>query len=156
MSISCPISNRRVDSRMARTVSLQVAIFTSLFVYTHHFAFAILVFVDFSIRALKKEDFSPFYRVGQILLDTFNIKPKLCDALPKQFALYMGLSVSIAIIFFYILGLFLPIEYASYTFFPVVIISVLLIIFALLEALLGFCMGCKIYYVIQLVKGIFK
>ena len=156
MSISCPISNRRVDARMARMVSLQVAIFTSLFVYSHIFAFAILVFLDFSIRALQKENFSPFYRVGQIILDTFKVKPKLCDALPKKFALYMGLSVSSLIIFFYILGLFLPIEYASYTFFPVIIIAVLLIIFALLEAFLGFCMGCKIYYVIQVLKRIFE
>ena len=156
MSISCPISNRRVDARMARMVSLQVAIFTSLFVYTHIFALAVLVFFDFSIRALKQENFSPFYRVGKIILDTLNVKPKECDALPKQFALYMGLSVSFFIVFFYLLGLVLSAEYYNYTFFPVIIISILLIIFAFLEAFLGFCMGCKIYYVIQIVKRIFN
>jgi len=154
MSISCPISNRRVDAKMARTVSFQVALFTTLFLYTHYFSLAVFVLFDFSIRALRKEDFSPFYRIGQVVLDTFNVEPKLCDELPKRFALYLGLIVSFCIVFFYVLGLFLP-EFVEYTFYPVVIISVLLIIFALLEAFLGFCMGCKIYYVLQLIKRLF-
>jgi len=142
MSISCPISNRRVDANMARTVSLQVALFTILFLLTNWFYFAFFVLFDFSLRALKLETFSPFYRIGAIVLNALNVEPTLCDELPKRFALYMGFSVAFVIVLSYLLKFYL---FSSS-------IATILVIFALLEALLGFCMGCKIYYVIQMSK----
>lgn len=142
MSISCPISNRRVDANMARTVSFQVAITTMLFLLTGWFYFAFFVLFDFSLRALKQETFSPFYRIGAIVLNLLNVEPRLCDELPKRFALYMGLTTALVIVFSHIAGFHL---FAT-------IVAIILVIFALLEALLGFCMGCKIYYIIQISK----
>lgn len=151
MAFSCPMSHRRVDSRMARTVSFQVAIFITLFLYTHSFSLAVIVLFDFFMRLMRKETFSPFSKIGKIILDTFKIEPKFCDELPKRFALYLGTITIFLIVFFYLTDI-----YFDFGMLITYMLSILLIFLTLLEALLGFCVGCKIYYILQLIKGVFN
>jgi len=103
----------------------------------------VLVF-DFFMRAIRQSNFSPFQIVGTFVLKGWGIAPKLCDESPKRFALYMGLVTSLFIVIFYVAG------------FTTVatVLAVILLICALLETLFDFCIGCKIYYAIQIVKGL--
>lgn len=144
MSPSCPISTRRVDSNMVRIISFQVALFAMIFLVSQESFFALVLVFDFFMRAIRQSNFSPFQIVGTFVLKGWGIAPKLCDESPKRFALYMGLVTSLFIVIFYVAG------------FTTVatVLAVILLICALLETLFDFCIGCKIYYAIQIVKGL--
>ena len=146
MSQTCPISTRRVDSNMVRIISFQVALFTVILLLTQESIFALILLFDFFMRALRLSNFSPFEIVGNFVLKGWGIAPKLCDESPKRFALYLGLVTSLFIVVFY---------FAGFTTFATVI-AIILLICALLETLFDFCIGCKLYYAIQIGKGLLE
>jgi hypothetical protein len=146
MSPSCPISARRVDSNMVRVISFQVALFTVILLITQESFFAFVLLFDFFMRALRQTKFSPFQIIGNFIITGWGIAPKLCDESPKRFALYLGLVTSLFLVILYAAGL---------TVFATAI-TIILLICALLETLFDFCIGCKIYYAIQIGKGLFK
>ncbi len=143
MSPSCPISSRRVDSNMVRIISFQVALFTVVILVTQELFFALVLLFDFLMRTVRKPNLSPFYVIGKFILEGWNIAPKLCDESPKRFALCMGLVISMILVLLFAAG------------FPIIstVIAFILLVCALLETLFDFCIGCKIYYVIQIIKG---
>ena len=143
ISASCPISTRRVDANMIRAVSFQVALFTVILLVTQESIFAFILLFDFFMRTLRQSHLSPFHIIGKFVLEGWGVAPKLCDESPKRFALYMGLITSLFLVVFYLAG---------FTNFATVI-TIILLICALLETLFDFCIGCKIYYAIQLGKG---
>jgi len=144
MSPSCPISTRRVDSNMVRIISFQVALFTVLLLLTQESVFALVLLFDFFIRTIRQSKFSPFHIVGQFVVTGWGIAPKLCDESPKRFALYLGLITSLFLVVFYLAG-FTTLATS---------ITIILLICASLETLFDFCIGCKIYYAIQIGKGL--
>lgn len=144
MSPSCPISTRRVDSNMVRIISFQVALFTMIFLVSQESFFVLLILFDFFMRAIRQSNFSPFQIVGTFVLKGWGIAPKLCDESPKRFALYLGLVTSLFVVIFYVAGFT---TFAAW-------IAIILLICALLETLFDFCIGCKIYYAIQIGKGL--
>lgn len=129
---------------MVRIISFQVALFAMIFLVSQESFFALVLVFDFFMRAIRQSNFSPFQIVGTFVLKGWGIAPKLCDESPKRFALYMGLVTSLFIVIFYVAG------------FTTVatVLAVILLICALLETLFDFCIGCKIYYAIQIVKGL--
>ena len=143
MSQTCPISLRRVDSNMVRAVSFQVALFTVILLITQESFFALIILFDFMMRTLRLSYLSPFHMVSRFVLNGWGIAPKLCDESPKRFALYLGLVASLFLVLFYTAG-FTVLATA---------ITIILLICALLETLFDFCIGCKIYYAIQIGKG---
>lgn len=143
MSPSCPISTRRVDTNMMRIISFQVVLFTLALLFTQEKFFTLILLFDFSVRTLRMPGLSPFHTVGKMMLNGWGAEPKMSDESPKRFALFFGLITSFFLSLFYISGAF---EIATF-------IAVILLICALLEALFDFCIGCKIYYAIQLLKA---
>jgi hypothetical protein len=96
------------------------------------------------MRTLRQSTFSPFQIVGHFVLSGWGVAPKLCDESPKRFALYLGLVASLFLVVFYLAGFNLL----------ATAIAIILLICALLETLFDFCIGCKIYYAIQIGKGL--
>lgn len=143
MSATCPISTRRVDSNMVRMISFQVALFTVILLITQESAYALILLFDFFMRTIRQQNLSPFHMVGKFILSGWGVAPKLCDESPKRFALYLGLVISLFLVVFYVAG---------FTVFATAISSILLIC-ALLETLFDFCIGCKIYYAIQIMNA---
>jgi len=143
MSQTCPISTRRVDSNMVRMISFQVALFTVILLITQESSFALILLFDFLMRTLRQPNLSPFHVLGKFILTGWGVAPKLCDESPKRFALYLGLVISLFLVVFYIAG---------FTAFATAI-SIILLICALLETLFDFCIGCKIYYAIQIMNA---
>jgi len=143
MAQVCPISTRRVDSNMVRVISFQVALFTVILLITKESIYTFILLFDFAMRTLRKAQLSPFHLLAKFILDGWGIAPKLCDESPKRFALYMGLFISLLLVLLCIAG---------FNVFATVI-SIILLICAMLETLFDFCIGCKIYYAIQIGKG---
>ena len=146
ISYSCPISTRRVDANMVRAISFQVALFAVILLFTQESFFALVLLFDFTVRTLRLSKLSPFHLIAQFLLTGWGIAPKLCDESPKRFALYLGLVMTLTLAIVFAAGLT---TIATF-------IAVILLICALLETLFDFCIGCKIYYAIQLIKAMGK
>lgn len=145
MMQTCPISARRVDANMMRVISAQVALFLTLFLVTGELFFVAIIVYDYVVRALRKTFLSPFFYAGTCFLKTFGIEAKLSDESPKRFALFLGLISSTVIA----LSLLFNVSIVGQ------VIAVILIICALMESLFDFCIGCKLYYAIQIFKGFF-
>ncbi len=142
MSVSCPISLRRVDSNIVRIIAFQVALFTIMLLLTQESIFAMVLLFDFGIRAMRLNYLSPFQLFGNFILRISSLTPKLCDESPKRFALYLGLIISSSLVVLFVLGINTL----------ATIISIILLICAVLEMAFDFCIGCKIYYYIQLIQ----
>jgi len=144
ISATCPISTRRVDTNMVRSISFQVALLTVIFLVTEESFFALVLLFDFMMRTLRLFNFSPFHLIAQLILSGWGIAPQLSDESPKRFALYLGLGISLLLVLLMATGFM----------YLATFIAILLLICATLETAFDFCIGCKIYYTIQMLKGI--
>ena len=142
MSESCPISHRRVDAQMVRAISVLISLTAVLFLLTSHMFLAYLLLIDFSLRLFRKNQFSPFFQLSLAILRLLNIQPRMSDEAPKRFALYLGWAMSIMIVVF---GVFGALTYAT-------LFIAILLLCATLEMLFEFCVGCKVYQYLQLLK----
>jgi len=146
MHQSCPISLTRVDSNSVRIISLQVALFAIILLWTGHMFIAVLLLFDFLMRTVRLTHLSPFQITANALLNFWKVKPKLCDEAPKRFALYLGLAISSVLVLLFLIELTHPATF----------IVGILFICAVFETVFDFCIGCKIYYAIQIVSPIKK
>jgi hypothetical protein len=142
MAKACPISSRRIDTHLVRFISAQISIITILLIYTKLPIFALILFMDFCARGFRKPGFSPFFNIAKLTMVTLRLRPKMTDEAPKRFALFMGLAMSFV----------LSLLYISNYFYIGSIVAVILVTCALLETLFDFCLGCKIYQIIQKFK----
>jgi len=144
MSSSCPISNRRIDSHLVRLISLQVLVWSLFFIVTQSLFFTLVILFDFTVRLVRKESYSPFTQVGKFILKQWSALPRYTDESPKRFALYLG----------FVMGVITPL-FALFGWSPAAVaVASVLMICAFIEVLFDFCIGCKIYYAIQLFKVI--
>jgi len=144
MSPSCPISQKRVDTNLVRVVSFQVLIFALLFAVTQVTLFMVIVLADMIARVFRKDAYSVFTKVAAYILKQWNVEPLYTDESPKRFALYLGLTIAFLVLLLS-LGGFVKTAAA---------VALILVICAFLEVLFDFCIGCKLYYTLQLFKAI--
>ena len=142
MSPTCPISSLRIDSNLVRLLSLQIALVTLCLLVSHEPLFAFILLFDFTVRALRMPYLSLFHLNATFFLTKFAVKGRYTDESPKRFALFLGLFVSFLLTVFYFNGL---LHTAQFT-------AMILFICAALETVFDFCIGCRLYYVIQITK----
>ncbi len=142
MSVSCPISQKRVDTQMVRAISVLISITAVLFLLTANIFLAYLLLIDFSLRLFRKNKYSPFFQLSLAILRALNIQPRMSDEAPKRFALYLGWGMSIMIVLFVAFG---AVKFAT------ALITVLFIC-STLEMLFEFCVGCKVYQYLKIFK----
>jgi len=139
MTQTCPISFKRVDANLVRIIATQVISIALLLVYTQEIIFALILLFDFSVRILNLKQLSILAYIAQLIIKYFKIEVQLCDEAPKRFALYLGLII---IVIFTLLYVFQLNILAS------MLVSILLLC-AFLEATFNYCVGCKIYHLLQ-------
>lgn len=139
MTQTCPISFNRIDANFVRIIATQVITIALLLIITQELIFAFILFFDFSIRILNLKQFSILAYIAQFFIKFFKIEAELCDEAPKRFALYMGIVIIALFTLLYILQL---------NILASILVSILLIC-AFLEATFDYCIGCKIYHLLQ-------
>jgi len=142
MNKSCPISNKQVDTNTVRINAFLVAILAITFLVSLNSMFAILLAIDFFIRIFINPKFSYMLLVAKSIKKIFNISTIKTDAAPKQFASYFGLFFSVSIVLLSFIG-FTKIA---------IVMAIVLIICALLEAIFNYCLGCQIYHILQSIR----
>ncbi len=134
-NIVCPMSNQRVDEHAARLGALvTIGGVASAFALNSGLLLVILM-ADFFIRALGEVKISPVAYTGRRLARALALPVKSTDKAPKVFAARLGflMTTAVAILFGF------DLRTAS------LVLASVLILFAGLEFLCGFCVGCAIY-----------
>ena len=133
---ACPIGKDLIDENVVRLNAFFTII---ILVFGWFFPMVWLFLVlDFALR-IKATKFSPVARFSRFLMhEGFKAKPKPINAKPKLFAAKIGLIFSLLLTLSYFFK------------WPVVgmIVLVLFLTAASLEAFFNFCLGCLIYQVL--------
>jgi hypothetical protein len=133
--ILCPISDRRINERVARTNAAFVLLLLALFWFTGSIVPILVMILDFFLRASEFSKYSPIGASSNTIVNCFELKGKNINAGPKIFAARIGFVFSMLIFTGSLFGLMTL----------TIVTSGILGLFLLLEAVLGICAACEIY-----------
>ncbi|MFT4203010.1 MAG: DUF4395 domain-containing protein [Chitinophagaceae bacterium] len=134
-ALSCPVSLVTVHDKVPRIVAFFVVVLSTWSIWSHSWIVVAVMVLDFFLRSFGWSNWSPLGRLSSLIVRSFHLKGKNVDVAPKRFAAKMGLALTSLVLLLDVLGYF---RAASY-------FAGLLIFFALLESVLDYCVGCKIY-----------
>ena len=131
----CPVSTERVDENRVRATAFGVVITMGAFLITGIPWFAVLLAVDFYIRAFTRLKYSPLSWLSHLMIRALGTNPVYIDKAPKVFAARIGLLLSTIT------------SAAALANLPLlaVVTGATLVLFAFLECGLNFCAGCWVY-----------
>lgn len=133
--LTCPISTERVDENTTRVVAAIVVIIGVITLYTQNPAPALLLALDFSIRAFTKKPYSLLRLIARNIAAVLHLKEKPIDAAPKKFAAGVGFVFSIVIAIALLTG-FVKTAFIA---------GSILLVCAVLESAFAYCVGCVVY-----------
>jgi hypothetical protein len=139
MTEFCPISPDVVDDHATRIGAALTILIVLAILWQGRFWLPLLLALDFGLRSRGWSTFSPIAQVSKVLRQAFRLQPRPTNAGPKRFAAAIGALFSLGI------------AAALWRHHPRValVVAAVLILAASLEAFLGYCVGCKVYGVIQ-------
>ncbi len=133
-SIICPISPLRVNENVVRVTALLIAVLVALSIFTSSPYIMLFLITDFYIRAFTSMKFSPLSWVATQFNRALRLPTVMTDKAKKIFSARVGFLFTVAIL---ILLYVHPVSS--------VILSIILIGFALLESVFNICVGCLVY-----------
>ena len=131
----CPISEKKVNERVARVNATFTVLLITGFLFTQNIIFVAFLAIDFYLRTADLAKYSLVSISSKNIIKYLQVKELLINAGPKLFAARIGLVLSSLIIFSYILN-------AKILAF---VIAGILGLFSFLEAAFGLCVACEIY-----------
>lgn len=135
----CPISDEKINKVVVRQTGFLVAVLSIIYAFTFNPWILVFLGIDFVIRAFSIFRFSPLSFISCGIVIILKTKPVMIDKAPKIFAARVGLLFTIVggVLFFIT---------------PVIsmIVILLLSLFATMESLFDFCVGCVVYTYIVL------
>lgn len=134
-NVVCPISAERVPEHLPRITALLVICLLGTYLFTGYVLVLMFLFIDFIIRGAGYSRFSILHVAANGVSKILNIRSELIDKAPKLFAARLGaVMIGVAVVFE-----FATIPGAS------IIIAIMLGVFASLECVFNFCLGCYVY-----------
>lgn len=130
----CPISNLRINENVARVTAFLIALLVASYIIFPNPYILLFLGVDFYIRAFTDRKYSPLSWLVVRINNIFKWQPHITDKAKKIFAARVGFLFTVAILITFFVS---PLTS--------VILSVILIAFALLESLFNVCVGCLVY-----------
>jgi hypothetical protein len=136
MAHICPIEGTLINEPTVRVVAALVAITAAAGVYFQSPIIFLFLAFDFYVRGFNKKEWSLFRYFGIKTVTIIDVKEKLIDAGGKKFASKVGFILSSIL------------AAASFAQIPILVYALggALVLFAALEAVLAYCVGCKIYF----------
>ncbi|MFC7525082.1 DUF4395 domain-containing protein [Parapedobacter sp. GCM10030251] len=128
-----------VNVYQARWVAFLVSILTIGYLASGYWFIPTFLVPDFFLRASQQGNYSLLERLSDVLLNVFRMGNSPVDRAPRRFAVWVGFLFAGAIAILYGIGA----SSISY------ILADVLVIFAILEAAFGFCVGCRIYTIVK-------
>lgn len=135
INIECPVDFVTVNETQVRvTAFLVLLIAVAGFLLNNALVFVLLA-ADFSLRAFNLAKYSPLALLASRIVKLLSLPVKPIDQAPKRFAAKIGLGFAAAIAVLYFTGLTTA----------AIVMAGVLVFFALLESVFGFCAGCHAY-----------
>lgn len=135
MQAVCPITDTRINERVARLNALITVLLVISFIFLDFWIGMILLLVDFGIRGFIDSKYSPICQMNKWLAKQLKLAPKMINAGPKIFAAQVGLVLSTFVIFAYIF------DCGTIC----IAVAAMLALFSFLESAFGYCVACKLY-----------
>ena len=142
MELSCPISAERVNEKVVRIVALMAAITAICCILSSNYWAISLLALDFAARAFTNGKFSLLKVIALNISNALNLKPTMTDLAPKKFAATMGFVFCLLITATFLFS------FSTAT----LILTSIMVMFAVLESLFGVCVGCYIYTFVNLIS----
>jgi hypothetical protein len=130
----CPISNLRINENVARVTAFLIAVLVASYIVFPNPYILLFLGVDFYIRGFTTLKYSPLSWLAVQINELFKWQPHITDKAKKIFSARVGFLFTVAILITFFVS---PIAG--------VILSLILIGFALLESLMNICVGCLVY-----------
>ena len=142
-NLICPVSTERINENTARVNGFLVATIVALFASTRNIFLIGVLLVDFFIRAFTALRYSPGNWLSSQIVRRLRLPEVKTDKAPKVFAARVGFLFAAATLAFFAINRRVS-----------VVISLVLMSFALLESVFNFCVGCLVYtYVVFPIFG---
>jgi hypothetical protein len=133
---SCPISGEMIDESSARVNGGITLTLLAIGTLTPYHWILLYLAADFAIKVFAGFAYSPNCWIAGRVARALHFEPNMVDAAPKRFASIIALCMTLgALVSVYGFG--------AYAFFYA--FAATFALFAFLECVLGFCMGCTIY-----------
>ncbi len=141
MRLSIPPFPNPVNEVTARVTAGGVVIIAAVALATQARWIAFLLIIGFFLRVLSGPHLSPLGRLSsRVIVPRLGVSPKMVPGPPKRFAQAIGLTFSVAAAtLFYAFGL----NTAGW------IVLAALVLAALLESVVGLCLGCQAFAVLM-------
>ena len=139
MSYSCPLNFEQVDSNVSRLSSLLVAMLIVIYLLTSIEYILYFLILDFSLKLFVKRKYSFITICSTILCKSLKMEVKFTDGGAKKLA---------SIFAFIFVSLLLIMNFLELPTFTYLIASIFLLC-SLLDVVINYCLGCRIYYVIK-------
>lgn len=133
-NLICPISTLRINENVARVTASLVVVLVALYVYSGNILFILLLGLDFTIRAFTSMKFSLLSWLAIQINRQLRLPVMLTDKAKKIFAARVGVLFTLAMLIFFFVHP--PTSIA---------LGLVLMVFALLEAVFNICVGCLVY-----------
>jgi len=137
MAPTCPVTFRQIDGTIVRLNALSLSLILLAYLLTAQVVFIYILGFDLIIRLFINKRLSPINQISRLLKVLFRAKTNNTDAGAKRLASFFALGFSWTIIALDSLG------YMN----EAMILSGVFILFAALEFIFNFCVGCKIYFI---------
>jgi hypothetical protein len=133
--VLCPISDKKIDESVARTIAAFAFLIVLSFAFTQSIIPLLFLAADFLLRAMDLSNYSPVALASRRIVWAMGIDKSYINAGPKIFAARLGLfMVSLIIIFvFFNLG------------WLALVLAGVLGLFSFLETAFRLCVACEIY-----------
>lgn len=131
----CPISENKINERVARVNGAFTVLLLLLFGYTGQWLIPAFLVVDFLMRSGNLSRFSPVGYSSRNIVKILSLGELVINAGPKIFAARIGLVFSTVILFASATGMDLT----------ALAFAAVLGVFSFMEAAFGICVACKIY-----------
>lgn len=142
MGEQCPIAGFTVNARAARVNAFLTVLLLLVFLLTSLKWLIFVLCADFLLRCCGRGKYSFFSSISRSILSAVRIEPLFEDAGPKVFAAKIGLIFCMLVSVFYLADLMLLAN----------IFALVFLFCAALEAFFGFCLGCKMYSLVNRAK----
>lgn len=133
--LTCPADFKAVNENKIRLTALWVVISALIYLRTNEIAFIAVLSGDFFLRAFNLGKYSPLHLLSDEVIRSFQLPYKPIDQAPKRFAAKIGFMLTVAILVAHILT-WINLSH---------LLTIVIILFALMESAFGFCSGCHVY-----------
>jgi hypothetical protein len=139
MAQACPVSFKSINITVSRLSSFIVSLLVIYYLYSSNVFVLYFLLIDFVTRLFYDKKFSLVDTLSRILKKTFKLEDVFGDSGAKRLAGIFGLLFVVLLIISYYMGL----KVAPF------VIGGVFVLCSLMDALVNYCVGCKIYFIIK-------